>query len=136
MHDLKDIQVGDAIAVYPGDRRPPVKREVTRTTTTQIIVGETRFSRAAGREVGAPSWGGKYAEPWTDKHDQRLSDAAAVAEQVLVIDGMLRSLVGADNAVRQLRYRDRPIDPTALERLREAVSKSTAMICDALKGVA
>lgn len=143
MSVLKDIQVGDALAVFCDGvsmrrHRTPSKMVVIRATATQVVAqgpgGDVRFMRRTGDEIGASSkWTAAHAVPWTAEHDKRVAESAIVAEQAPVLVDLQRDLDAAMSRVRDLRHRDRPIASETLEAIREAVSKLTTMLDVAVK---
>lgn len=142
MSVLKDIQVGDALAVFCDGvsmrrHRVPVKMVVTRATATQVVAqgpgGDVRFMRRTGDEIGASKWTAAHAVPWTDQHDLRVAESAIVAEQAPVLVDLQRDLDAVMSRVRDLRHRDRPIASATLEAIRESVADLTTMLDAAVK---
>ena len=90
MSKLDDIKVGDEVAVFSSSlwsRAVPRKATVERTTATQIAIdGNIRFSRRYGREIGGS--GSLRIEPWCDRYDRLLAEAAIEAARSTVLYAM------------------------------------------------
>jgi hypothetical protein len=83
-----DPKVGDTVALISTHSRAPQRKTIERVTATQIVVAGSRYRQDTGREVGADRWSCTWVEPWTDKTDQRVADAAAAATRAATLKSL------------------------------------------------
>lgn len=135
MSTLDNVKPGDFVAITSYISRTPSKRQVTRVTATQILVGESlRFMKSTGRVVGAGIVR-EYAEPWTPEHDQRIVDAERLIQQKATFARMLADFDRAVSDARQLRYRDRLVPEQAVDDFGEVLKRAGAMVAEAARGM-
>lgn len=87
MSDLRNVQVGDAVATYSsgiGGTQGVRKRVVARVTQTQVVMTDgSRWLKRTGSRVGDSEWSRAYATPWTPEHDAL--NQRVLAERVVMV---------------------------------------------------